>query len=396
MLDQRVHWLKQALHHLYDPALLQASPLVDLLGISGRRNVARTLQDRLIETIEQLKPDERTLGHARMWRRYEILLYRYVQQLSQREVAEQVGLSIRHLRREQRVAIELLAQRLFDSSDSVPYPLNTGGVDGELAWLHGSLPERPILAAEALAVAVNLSTPLAQQHRVHIQVAPVQELPHLAVHPVAVRQALLSALSLAIRQGRGAVHLAAHAVGWDVLFTVRTARDLKQESTQDASIVVLRQLMSRCGGALELSLDGGMLEIHLSFPAASQLAILAIDDNRDTLRLYDRYLSGSRYRLIAASNYEEAISSAVQSAPKIIVLDVMMPDMDGWELLGRLKQHPTTSHIPIIVCTILPEEELAISLGAQAFLQKPVERDAFIRALDAVAQERAPGDGCSP
>jgi CheY-like chemotaxis protein len=66
----------------------------------------------------------------------------------------------------------------------------------------------------------------------------------------------------------------------------------------------------------------------------------------------------------------------------VVLLDVMMPEVDGWELLGQLRQNPATSHLPVVVCTILPQEELARSLGANAFLQKPISRDDFLRVLD--------------
>ena len=69
-------------------------------------------------------------------------------------------------------------------------------------------------------------------------------------------------------------------------------------------------------------------------------------------------------------------------SPQIIVLDVMMPHVDGWEILGRLRQHPVTGQIPIIVCTILAQEELALSLGASSFIRKPITRQAFLAALD--------------
>ncbi|NIV31704.1 MAG: response regulator, partial [Anaerolineae bacterium] len=69
-------------------------------------------------------------------------------------------------------------------------------------------------------------------------------------------------------------------------------------------------------------------------------------------------------------------------SPQVILLDVMMPQIDGWEILGRLRQHPLTSHIPTVVCTILAQEELALSLGASAFVRKPVTRQVFLAALD--------------
>jgi CheY-like chemotaxis protein len=66
----------------------------------------------------------------------------------------------------------------------------------------------------------------------------------------------------------------------------------------------------------------------------------------------------------------------------VIILDVMMPDIDGWEILGRLRSHPSTSAIPVVVCTILAQEELALSLGASGFLLKPITRQALLEELD--------------
>jgi CheY-like chemotaxis protein len=80
------------------------------------------------------------------------------------------------------------------------------------------------------------------------------------------------------------------------------------------------------------------------------------------------------------------VALAEQCEARIILLDVMLPGIDGWELLGRLREHPTTQGTPIIVCTILPHEQLALTLGAAQFLRKPVSRSTLLRALDAQAQ----------
>jgi CheY-like chemotaxis protein len=65
------------------------------------------------------------------------------------------------------------------------------------------------------------------------------------------------------------------------------------------------------------------------------------------------------------------------------VLDVMMPEVDGWKVLAQLRQHPATADLPILVCTILPQEEIALDMGASGFHSKPVTRQQFLAALDA-------------
>jgi CheY-like chemotaxis protein len=67
--------------------------------------------------------------------------------------------------------------------------------------------------------------------------------------------------------------------------------------------------------------------------------------------------------------------------PDVIVLDVILPDADGWELLMHLHEHPIARSIPIIICSVVREKELALALGAKAYLPKPVRRRQFISAL---------------
>jgi len=78
----------------------------------------------------------------------------------------------------------------------------------------------------------------------------------------------------------------------------------------------------------------------------------------------------------------QALSMAQELKPQIIVLDVMMPGVDGWRVLAELRQHPQTGRIPIIVCSILPQEDVALSLGASGFARKPISQERFLSALD--------------
>jgi CheY-like chemotaxis protein len=109
--------------------------------------------------------------------------------------------------------------------------------------------------------------------------------------------------------------------------------------------------------------------------------VLAIEDNVDTLQLWTRYLQNTRFCLVGVNDPAGAFDAAREQRPNLIVLDLMMPEIDGWKLLGQLRHHPLTAGIPVIVCTVLPQEELALSLGASAFMRKPVTRDAFRRTL---------------
>jgi CheY-like chemotaxis protein len=209
----------------------------------------------------------------------------------------------------------------------------------------------------------------------------------LAVHPVALRQALLNVLSVAIqRASNGQVGISAKLLGSNTEIQIQCGMDSSASRSladdERTSLDMVRRLVDICGGSLILSGDEEPFGAALILPVLESLPVLVIDDNPDTLQLLQRYTSGTRYRLIGTQDPEEALSLAERVSPQIIVLDVMMPQVDGWEVLGRLRQHPLTQRIPVIVCTILAQEELAFSLGASALVRKPVTRQAFLSALE--------------
>jgi CheY-like chemotaxis protein len=129
---------------------------------------------------------------------------------------------------------------------------------------------------------------------------------------------------------------------------------------------------------------------ELALPALEQTLVLVVDDNVDTQQLYGRLLAGSRYRLAGARNGHDGLEQALARRPAVILLDVMMPHQDGWTLLGQLRNHAASRTIPVIVCSILPQEQLALALGAGAFLRKPLNRTTLLAALDRQLARRGP------
>ena len=125
----------------------------------------------------------------------------------------------------------------------------------------------------------------------------------------------------------------------------------------------------------------------------SKSTILIVDDEvsgRDTL---EAILEPEGYILVMAENGYQALEKAVQIKPDVILLDVMMPEQDGWNILAQWRHHPATQAIPVVICTILPQEALASLLGAAAFLKKPVSREAVLALLEGlvVSSLQTPG-----
>lgn len=391
--------LRTVLRHLYDPSVLRTSLLLELFNLTGHTSPTMALRGVVIAGINALKPEAGVPTHSRAWRTHEVLQYRYVQQCSQEQVADQLGISMRHLRREEREAMKTLAVYLAkkfdlqldcgedeqeepeDSAPTTPPSLATNS----LAWLQQiPVDESPNLN-QLLPAVLQMADGIASQYNVCLEADLPDMLPSLAVRRVALRQILLSLLTAAIRQtAGGSVVIRAEPLERCVLTIIRGsgAAQPSDQLVDLANLEMAQQLAQACGCTLETRLTkDGVFSSTLRLPVLDQITVLVIDDHLDTIQLLQRYTVGTSYRVIGVQEVE-VFPMAAEICPRLILLDVMMPRVDGWELLGRLRQHPLTSHLPILVCTILPQEELAKSLGADGFLRKPVSRDALLTALD--------------
>ena len=68
-----------------------------------------------------------------------------------------------------------------------------------------------------------------------------------------------------------------------------------------------------------------------------------------------------------------------------IILDIMLPGVDGWQILQKCKTHPETADIPVLICSVLDMQDVALSLGADAYIKKPPSREEFLSTLQAWA-----------
>jgi signal transduction histidine kinase/CheY-like chemotaxis protein len=111
-------------------------------------------------------------------------------------------------------------------------------------------------------------------------------------------------------------------------------------------------------------------------------AVLLIEDDGHAVDLIANYLGSTEHRLIRAASGMEGIAAARQHRPRAILLDILLPDMDGWEVLRQLKADPELRGIPVVVVTVVDERKLGFALGAADYLLKPIDKDALLRALD--------------
>ena len=85
--------------------------------------------------------------------------------------------------------------------------------------------------------------------------------------------------------------------------------------------------------------------------------------------------------VVGATEGDKAIRLALDLRPRLVLLDIMMPKLDGWEVCRRMRSFPTLVNTPIIVCSVLQQAQMALALGADAYLSKPVSQPDILRVL---------------
>jgi PAS domain S-box-containing protein len=109
--------------------------------------------------------------------------------------------------------------------------------------------------------------------------------------------------------------------------------------------------------------------------------VLVIDDDPATRALMERILSREGFRVVTAPDGPTGIELARREMPVVITLDLLMPGMDGWTVLGALKAQEDLAHIPVVMLTILDEQRIGFALGAAEYLTKPIERNRLVEVI---------------
>ncbi|MCA1841779.1 MAG: response regulator, partial [Actinobacteria bacterium] len=115
-------------------------------------------------------------------------------------------------------------------------------------------------------------------------------------------------------------------------------------------------------------------------PAGKGLLVLVVEDDPAARQLLTIHLTNAGFLVAEAEDGSEGLAAACQLHPALIVLDVVIPGLDGWDLLTRLKGDPALAGIPVIVVSMLDDEKKGLTLGASDYLVKPVGRDQLLTA----------------
>jgi CheY-like chemotaxis protein len=387
--------VRSALAHLYDHAFLQNQPLAAMLDSENKLDqVSRVQRVRrlLLDCIESLRPP--TDAPADTARAYAILNNHYLDGLPMPSVAEKLGLSQRQAYRELEKGIKAITNLLWEQVEPKVVATATPSDDRrqiaqqEVDRLRPTAHAESVDMDELVSKITALLNPLSEQTGIRIELAAPDQWPPVTADRTMLRQALLNLLSHAGRVARGTVVIGIARVddGWQIdlceSLTTIVQAPVKFEDIEQTTIgmTVARSLIEASGGRLEIE-SGAQWHAKIFLPRAYPAAVLVIDDNADIVALFQRYLAGHAVSVVGAKSAEEALRLAEELNPQVITLDVMIPDQDGWEILQKLKTAPKTQDIPVIICSVLHEPQLAQAMGASGYVTKPVSQEKLLATL---------------
>ena len=267
-----------------------------------------------------------------------------------------------------------------------------------------------------LARTVDAMRPLADRRQITIAIAPADPIT-IEADPARVRQIVYNLLSNAIKfsPDDAQIDVTATRVGGEVRIAVedrgpgiaredqrrlfeafqQTAGGRAQAEGTGLGLALARQLAERHGGRIELVSELGAgslftLVLPVERPpalAAQQPAeskgplVLVIEDDESSAELLRAYLEPDGYHVTVATTGEHGIHQMRLLQPAAVILDILLPGIDGWEVMQRARAEPAMRDIPILVVSHIDDAELGLALGAVDFFTKPVDRSVLLLRL---------------
>jgi CheY-like chemotaxis protein len=390
--------IRLALLNLHDFASLQKLPLTGLLSAPNGTldQGVRSLRADALDAIEQLNPAGNTASRAKERRPYALLYGRYVQGMTTAELAEELAISVRQLRREHARALNAVTELLWEKMagqldgdlDDLAVPpgmLSNGSSNAaqtETEQLISQARMDDLVPADLVNGVLTTLFPVAAGRNITLVNHLALDLPLVRANRVVLRQGVMGLLSYVLQHLLTGEITIESSLDRGVTLWVTAVGKHQSGDPASLSLDVSRKLIASLGGSIQIKDDPRRWRAGISLPIAEDLPILIMDDNLGLIELFRRYLAGHGYRVLVAHTAEEAIEAAGKLALKLVILDVMMPEQDGWEVLQRLKAAPETKSIPVLICSVLNEPEIASTLGASDYLPKPVRQDDLLAKLE--------------
>ena len=378
--------VRHLLSNLYDYLRLAENPLAQRLAADARgKERINVIRAALLRAIDELRPGHSPNPSPRQSRLHSILRLRYVEERTTGQVLDQLALSERQYYREHQRAIQNVSRIIWDqhfASAAAPAAAEIS-LAGELDYLDAEGRNQPFHTRDELLAAIMATRALAEASGITLAVDSASPATSLKLSQPVFRQCviyLLNALiDLTAPGGRITLELRHDGGIPAIALQVQPAlADGHAACARISAQATPRQLLSSLNA--DLRWDAASAAFALTFTEARH-NILIVDDNPDTIALFKRYLSDQPYQLLTAAGAAEASEVAAANDLLCVILDIMLPGEDGWQILQSFKSQPATAVIPVLICSVLEMEALARSLGADGYLKKPPPRDEFLATL---------------
>lgn len=384
---QFVAQVQKVLEHLHDYSYLLNHPLNEKFPARGHvgDSTGQELRRALLAAIESLSPGPGISFRAPHARVYNVLHLHYVEGMTINEAAGELNISLRQAYRDLRRGEESVAAVLWSRLEVRPEnSADPQGGDARAQALEDEIkritPRTELVNMQALIErALKAVDRLAQGNLISFKTALPGETISVVADGAVAQQLLVSIFSHAIQEAQpGQLLLDLNQTGGHVALSLHFKVKVAPAAWQDAAIT---HLAGRLGWQEPRQDDHGLnRNITLEMPIGG-VTMLVVDDNANLIELFERYLAGQPCHVVQATGAEDGIRLAQELHPDVIVLDVMMPEVDGWQVLQTLRTDPHTSTIPVIICSVINDPQLAASLGASGSLSKPISRDHFLLIL---------------
>jgi CheY-like chemotaxis protein len=381
--------IKDVLGSLYDVATLETHPaLFSVIRLPGgyTGNKGEYVTQFMLSSIEQLRPTRKDLPvSAPEWRPYLVLKKRYVDGIAMQDLADQMAVSPRQLRRDHHKALEALTEILW--AELYPNePVESDIEPGPVIEVHNEMLD----LVETIHGVYSLVKKQFETRGINVVFSIPPEFTPAITDRVILRQVLISLFKDILHNALcDSLTISFTATGKHIgiKFAALTCGQVfKPEDDEDEDeFTAVKYWCDRINAHVEASLEtsGGMSTVSrvLRLPQPLQKIMLVIDDQEAVVNMFQRYLSQSDLLVIGVSDPEKAVALVQHFQPTLITLDVMMPQMDGWELLQLIKLDEKLKNIPVIVCSAWDDPDLSHSLGASVYLKKPVTQKMLLDAV---------------
>ena len=398
MTDTKMaHEVRRVLRHLDDALYLENLELAQRLSAvvnSPDLTRGQALQRTVRLVIASLEPNGfQDTGNVDP-STFQVLYQYAIARKTVIAIAEELGISERKayyaLERASEAVASILHDLMADPTRSAPAVSDAAPSSGAAARVRRELSRlasaqvQDVELSRLLQEVVRNLEPLAA--RCHVRVTLDSECKSLrvAAKRVLLRQAYLNLTSYAIANSEdGQLEISLTEDEHGIRVEMLTMLGPEDDAPEGGPLTVAKQIIEALGLRWERAeRSDGRTAVTIQLDRASQKVILVVDDNQGVIALMRRYLRNQPYAVHGAGDADEATRVMAEIEPDVVILDIMLPYQDGWEVLEAIRSRQAGRDTPIIVCSIINDPQLAMAMGAASFLLKPVHRASLLQALE--------------